>query len=139
MYSDKNLEFSIASRDAAATTTRALPLGQADLLPPTDGMGPLGGLYLYVSAGESWAKPASGSVAGFTVTLEHSDTKEGTFTTVIAFPEDRTDVAQGKVLVKHPVPHGIKNWVRFKFSAAKKMNALATLDAEKHYPGMFRE
>jgi hypothetical protein len=139
MYSDKNLEFSIASRDAAAATTRALPLGQADLAAPTDGMGPLGGLYLYVSAGEAIAAPANGNTAGFTVTLEHCDTKAGTFTTVIAFPEIRTAIAAGKVLVKHPVPQDIKNWVRFKFSAEKKMNALATLDAEKHYPGLFRE
>ena len=139
MYTDKCLEFSIASRDAAALTTTALPMGQSGLAAPTDGMGPLGGLYIYVSAGEAIAAPSSGSVAGFSVTLEHCDTKDGAFAAVIAFPEDRTSIPAGKVLVRHPVPHGIKNWVRLKFSAAKKMNAVMTLDAEKHYPGLFKE
>ncbi|MDR1019145.1 MAG: hypothetical protein LBL73_00170 [Synergistaceae bacterium] len=139
MYSDRNLEFCIASRDAAAEVTRALPLGQADLAAPTDGMGPLGGLYLHVSAGEAVAAPASSEQPGFTVTLEHCDTKDGTFTAVVAFPEIRTAITKGQALVKHPVPQGIRNWVRLRFSAAKLMNAVMTLDAEKHYPGLFRE
>ena len=138
MYSDKCLEFSIASRDPAALVTRALPMGQGDLTGDTSGMGPYSGLFVYSSAGEAVAAPAQ-NAAGFIITMEHCDTKTGTFTAVIQFPEIRTAIAVGDVLIKHPVPFNIKNWVRFRLSAAKLINILITSDVDKAYPGLTKE
>jgi hypothetical protein len=134
MYSDKFLEFSIASRDAAATTTKALPMGQRDLAltPDTAGMGPYGGLFIFASAGEDLA-------TGFVITMQHADLEAGPFTTLITFPATTAAKAAGEVLVKHPVPFNVKNWVRFTLSTAKKVNILMTLDVEKPYPGLFKE
>jgi hypothetical protein len=132
MYSDKFLEFSIASRDAAATSTKALPMGQGDLTGDTTGMGPYGGLFIYVSAGETIA-------SGFTVTMQHCDTETGTYATLLTFPATTEEKKARQVIVKHPVPFNVKNWVKFTFSSAKLVNALMALDVEKSYPGLFKE
>ena len=132
MYSDKNLEFVIASRDAAATTTKALPMGQGDLTGDTSGMGPYSGLFIYITAAEALA-------TAFAITMQHSDAQAGPYTTLIAFPALTGATPAGTVLVKHPVPFQVKNWVRFTLTAAKKLNIIITSDVDKAYPGLTRE
>jgi hypothetical protein len=132
MYSDKFLEFSIASRDAAATATKALPLGQSDLAGDTSGMGPYEGLFIFASAGEDLA-------SGFTITMQHCDTQGGTYSTLIAFPATTAAVSAGGLLIKHPLPFNVKNWVKFTLSSAKKVNIIITRDVDKWINGLIKE
>jgi hypothetical protein len=132
MYSDKHLEFMMAFRDAAATVTRELPMGQGDMTGDTSGMGPYTGLFIFVSAGEDVD-------AGLEITMEHSDTQGGTYDTLIAFPATTDAKGPGQVIVKHPVPFNVKNWVRFTLSEEIKANILITRDVDKRWPGLFKE
>jgi hypothetical protein len=94
-------------------------------------MGPYEGLFIFASAGEDIA-------SGFTLKMQHSDTEDGTFTDVVTFPATTSAKSVGDVLVKHPVPFGVKNWVRFSLSAAKKTNIILTRDVDKWIPGIVK-
>ena len=133
MYGDKNLEFSVANRDAAKLITKSLPLGQGDLTGDTSGMGPYdGGLYIFVSAGEDVP-------AGLVITLQHSDSSNGAFSNLLTFPATSAVKPAGSVIVKQPVPPNIKNWVRFSLSSAVKLNIIFTPDVEKLVNGIVKE
>jgi hypothetical protein len=129
MYGDKNLEFSVASRDAAATTTRALPMGQGDLSGDTAGMGTYGGLFVYASAGEDIP-------IGLVITMQHSDKQNGTFESLATFPATTIVKSIGDELIKYPVPLNVKNWVRFTLSSAVKANIVMTTDVDKWINGL---
>jgi hypothetical protein len=122
MIQDKNLIF-VKRADTPATTTRAIPMGQNDLGGDTSGMGPYQNLYLVVMAG------ASGSAA-LTITLEHSDTEAGTYTTLATYTTEAT-YAVGEYLVKEPVSFRAKNWLRVKLSAAEAVDAFLVYGVDK--------
>ena len=136
MYGDKFLEFAVAGRDAPATVTKPLPMGQGDLFSQTGdtaGMGPYPAtLHFLVTAGEDIP-------AGFTVTLQHSDTADGTFDNVAAYPATVGVRLPGQVIVKAPVPMNIRNWARVSFSESLSVNAVMTIDADKWINGLVAE
>ena len=123
MILDKHLTF-VKGTDAAAAETRAICLTQNDLPAPNDGMAPYDGLFLVVI-------PTEDGMAG-PVELQHCDAEAGTFEKLATFeaPPSYDDKA-GSTLVKAPVPFPAKNWLKLKFSAAKKCNAFLTLGADK--------
>jgi hypothetical protein len=138
MYGDKYLEFEIPSRDAAASTTRALPLGQAGLAGDTSGMGPYEGLFALVIAHDSLP-------ANFKATLETGDTKDGAFTAALASPPLAGAAGMGTVVMKMPLPFGVKNWLRFKkttvvegteTASTLKVTAVITRDVDKWLEGL---
>ena len=107
--------------DGAITQTRAVCLGQSDLPAATDGMAPYEGLWLTVRAYTDATNVA--------VTLQHCDTKDGTFEDLVSYPAV-TVGAGGKIIVA-PVPFAAKNWLRLKFSSAVTVNALFTMGVDK--------
>lgn len=133
MYSDKFLEFERAGRDAAGTTTKPLPMGQADFVgthsPDTSGMGPYGGLWLVVTA-------ASDIAAGYSVTIEHCDTENGTYAALLTSSATAAAAVPGNTLFKIPLPFDVKNWVRIKKSAANAVNIFMTNDVDKWPSGI---
>jgi hypothetical protein len=131
MYGDKMLEMQIKTQTASATSA-AICLGQGDLPAPTDGIAPYDGLYFIARAGEALA-------AAFTVTLQHSDTKGGTYTTLIAFPALAAAASEGDLIAKAALPHNAKNWLRCVFSAAKKMDAVIVHNPDKYLYGLTPE
>jgi hypothetical protein len=122
MILDKNLWFAKAS-DPAATTTRAIPLGQADLTGDTSGLGSYQDLFLVVNAGEA-------GMSALTVNLQHSDTENGTFDNLLSLPTPAT-FAVGGHLVRTPVPFEAKNWVRVSLSNAMKIEAFLSYGVDK--------
>lgn len=124
MILDDNLTFCRAT-DAAAATTPAIPLGQADLKGNSKGLTPYNNLMLHVTAGET--------IAAMTVTLETADTKDGSYETVMVYPA-KSGLKAGDSIVKERLPWGCRNWLRLKFSAAQKLNAHLVLDVDKKYP-----
>ena len=124
MVLDKNLTF-LTVDDTPVTTTKAIPLGQKDVPGDTKGMGPYGGLYLYVSAAED--------IASQTVTLQTCDTETGTYEDVIAFPA-KTGVKAGDAIVRAPLPFEVRNYVRLAFSNTAKMYAGLVADVKKGFP-----
>jgi hypothetical protein len=129
MYGDLLLEFSVAGRDATAITTKALPMGQRDLTGDTTGMGPYDGLFVFASAGEDIN-------AGFSITMQHCDTQNGTFENLVTFPATTAIKAPGDVLVKHPVPFNVKNWVRFVLSSAVSASIVIVHNVDKWVNGL---
>ena len=124
MILDDNLTFCKAT-DTAAATTPAIPLGQGDLAGNSKGLTPYNNLILHVSAGEA--------ITAMTVTLETADTKGGTFEPVQVYPA-KANLKPGDAIVNERLPWGCRNWLRLKFSEAKKVNAHLALDTEKKYP-----
>lgn len=129
MYSDRLLEFVLA-KDAAATTTKALSLGQHDLMPRpgttgTDGMGPYNGLFIYVGAGTA-AIPA-----GLTINLQHADLRTGPWTTFKSIGPSQVIAQPGDRIFVDPVPFDVKNWIRFTLSSAVQLNIIMTRDVDK--------
>ena len=121
MILDKYLTF-LTGTDTPVTTTKAIPLGQKDLTGDTSGMGPYSNFFLQVNA--------AADAAALTVTMEHSDEEMGTYTTLQAFPA-KSNLKAGDVVVKAPVPFGVKNWVRLKLSVATPVNAFLTYGVDK--------
>ena len=121
MILDKNLTF-LKGTDAPTATTKALPLGQKDLVGDTTGMGPYSDLFLLVTA--------AADIPALTVTLEHGDAEAGPFTTLASYPE-ASGLKPGDEAVKAPVPFTAKNWVRLKLSVAAAVNAFMTIGADK--------
>jgi hypothetical protein len=126
MILDKNLTFMQAG-DAAAATTKAIPLGAADMTGDTTGMGPYSGLFLHVAAvaATTYGTP-------LVVTLQTCDTEAGTFEDVQSYGGVSATTA-GQPIVKAPVPFDVKNWVRLKFSEAVTVNAHLAADVRKPY------
>jgi hypothetical protein len=122
MILDTNLWF-IKAKDTAATTTRAIPLGQGDLSGDTSGMGPYQNLFWVVVAG------AAGTAA-LTVKLQHSDTEGGTYTDLLSVTTPAT-FAAGDTLAKLPVPFKAKNWLKVTLSAAKKIESFLVFGVDK--------
>lgn len=133
MYADKFLEFERAGRDAVATTTRALPMGQADFTgvnpPDTSGMGPYGGLWLVVMA-------AADIAAGYSVAIEHSDTESGTYTALLTSSVTAAAASPGATLFKIPLPFDVRNWVRITKTTADAVNIFLTGDVDKWPSGL---
>jgi hypothetical protein len=133
MYGDKGLEWQVASRDTAATTTRALPLGQSDLPVGDDGttkdLSPYGGLFIVAIAREDLAED-------FQLKLMQSDTEAGTYDALKEFPALTAAVAANTVLIKEPLPFGARNWLKWSLSAAKKLDIFATRDVDRWVNGM---
>ena len=135
MYMDRNLEYERIGKDTAAATTRALPLGQADLAPlanagTTADVSPDAQLYLMVVAG------GSDVAAGKTFEFQHADTAAGTYATVQTFGPAPA-AGPGGVLIKAPCPQGLKNWTRVVKSDATPLNIFLTYDvAPKGLPTM---
>lgn len=131
MIIDKHLTF-VLGKDNPQTTTRSVCLTQSDLPVVTPGgveqtgMGPYNaGLFLYVAAAEA-------GVTGLTVTIEHSTEEEGSYDELVTFNQLPTATGkEGDVLVKAPFPFPSRNWVRLKFSAAKKLNAFLVHGVDK--------
>ena len=125
MITDKNL-WLMKRTDTAATTTRAVPLGQDDLTrwaAETDGMGPYCGLWLNVVTPVDVA-------AGATITLQHSDEESGTFETV--FTHTSTAAAKANSwLAKMPLPFQVKNWIRVSFGAAGQYDVFLNMGPDK--------
>ena len=111
--------------DTAATTTKAIPIGQGDLAGNTKGIGAYTELFLHVSA------PAP--IASLGVTLETSDTETGTYETAITYPT-KTTIKAGDTIVKARLPRNVRNWVRLKFTAAAAVNAHLAIDTDKRFP-----
>ena len=124
MILDRNLTFS-DSKDAAATTTRAIPLGQGDLSGKTQGLTAYKSLIVHISALEA--------AASVTVTLETADYKAGPYEVVHVWPAV-AGVKPGTLLVNDPMPWTVRNWVRLKLSSAMKINAHLAEDTNKPFP-----
>lgn len=129
MILDKHLTF-VKGDETAAATTRAICLTQYDLPDhpgtgePHKGMAPYDGLYLVVI-------PTEDGMAG-PVELQHAEAEDGTFAKLATFEAlPSYDNKAGSTLVKAPVPFPAKNWLKLKFSGAKKCNAFLTLGADK--------
>lgn len=124
MILDRNLTLA-DSKDAAATTTRAIPLGQGDLSGNTQGLTAYKSLIVHVSALEA--------AASVTVTLETSDYEAGPYEVVHVWPAV-ANVKPGTLLVNDPMPWTARNWVRIKLSSAMKINAHLAEDTNKPFP-----
>ena len=125
MITDKNL-WLMKRTDAAATTTRAVPLGQDDLTrcsAETDGMGPYCGLWLNV------VTPAD-VPAGATIILQHSDEETGTFETVFTHATTAA-IKANSWLAKIPLPFGVKNWIRVSFGTAAQYDVFLNMGPDK--------
>jgi hypothetical protein len=122
MILDKNLWFRKAS-EAAATATRAVPLGQGDLTGDTSGTGPYQNLYWFVRAGE-------GKSAAVTVKLQHSDTEGGAYTDLLTVVTPAAFVNKA-LLAKLPVPFSAKNWLKVTLSAATKIESYLVYGVSK--------
>lgn len=128
MYMDRFLEFERVGKDAPAVTTRALPMGQSDLVPlpgldPATGttadVSPDSGLYFMAVAGPNDV------AAGMTFELQHADKQAGPFAPVQKFGPAAA-AKPGEILVKAPCPQGLKNWVRVVKSASTPLNLCFT-------------
>ena len=124
MILDDNLTFTKGT-DNAVAVTKAISIGQADLEGDTKGLNSYAGLILNVSA----AAPA----ASLGVTLETSDTENGTFETVTVYPA-KSNLKAGDTVVNERLPFGVRNWVRLNFGTAVKVNAHLLQDTDKKYP-----
>ena len=120
MVLDKNLVFAVPE-DGAVTLTKAVCLTQSDLSAPTDGIGPYEGLWLNVMPTED--------ATDLAVTLQHCDTKDGTYADLVAYPAKSADA--GERLLVAPVPHNCKNWLKVKFGAAFTGNAFLSVGVDK--------
>lgn len=124
MIIDNNLTF-VRGTDTPATTIKAIPLGQADLEGNSKGLGAYQSLMLNVTASED--------IASLSVTLETSDTETGTYESVVTYPA-KTALKAGNTVVCERLPWSVRNWVRLKLSAAAKVNAYLSVDADKKFP-----
>jgi hypothetical protein len=122
MIQDKNLVF-VKRTDTAATSTRAIPLGQSDLGGDTSGMGPYQDMWFVVMSGHA-------GTAALTITLQDSDTETGTYTAVQSWTTPAT-YAVGDYLVKAPVPFKVKNWLKVGLSTAKTVDAFLVYGVDK--------
>lgn len=127
MYMDRHLEYERVGKDAAAATTRSIPLAQSDLVPmdnagTTADVSPLGSFFFMVIAGST---PIP---AGTTVELQHSDTQTGTYTTLAAYGPSAAITNPGEIMVSAPCPQGAKAWTRVVKSSATAMNIFFTYD-----------
>lgn len=123
MILDKQLIFA-KKEDVAWATSRAICLGQNDLNKwenETDGMGPYSDLFLQVSSDVAHS--------AVTLTIEHSDTETGTYTTLAQYPA--VSAVKGQVLLKAPFPFPSKNWVRIKQDAARQLDAFLVYGVDK--------
>ena len=121
MILDKLMTFA-KPEDGAITESKALCLAQGDLTAPNDGMAPYDGLFIVVSS-------YTEAISGLSVTLQHCDTKDGTYEDVFSTPSK--DVEAGEVVVKAPIPFRCKNWLKLKFSTAALVNAFITHGVDK--------
>ena len=121
MILDKLMTFA-TPKDGAITETRAICLAQGDLPAPNDGMAPYDGLFLTVS---TYTEP----VSGLAVTLQHCDTKDGTYEDLASYAAK--DAGAGEVVVKAPIPFAAKNWLKLTFSTAATVNAFITHGVDK--------
>ena len=121
MIVDKLLTFA-KPEDGAVTTSRAICLAQGDLPAPNIGMAPYEGLFLIVS---TYTTPVSNLV----VTLEESETKDGTYEPLVVYPA--VTAGPGEIVVKSPVPFKAKNWLRLTFSAPANVNAFLSHGVDK--------
>lgn len=120
MITDKLLTLATKD-DGTITQTRAVCLAQADLKAPTNGIAPYQGLWLTVRAYDA--------AENLTVTLEHCDTADGTYETLLAFPAVSADI--GELIAKAPIPFGSKNWLRLAFNKGARVNAILTAGVDK--------
>lgn len=120
MVQDKHLIF-LTPDEGEKTETRAVCLTQNDLPAPTDGIGPYEGLWLNVTPIDD--------VSNMTVTLQHCDTKDGTFDDLVVYPGK--SVEAGERLIAAPVPHNCKNWLKVIFGAAFTGNAFLSIGVDK--------
>lgn len=127
MYMDRHLEYERVGKDANTATTRSLPFAQSDLVPmenagTTADLSPDVRLYFMVIAGSN---PIP---ADMTVELQHSDTENGTYTTVAKYGPSTAITQPGNILVSQPCPQGLKAWTRVVKSSAVAMNIFFTYD-----------
>jgi hypothetical protein len=126
MYTDRHLEFERIGKDASALTSRVLPFGQDDLQPlknagTTADLSPDAKLFFMVVAGPNDV------AAGMTFEFQHSDTKDGTYSTVQIFgPAPAAE--PGGILIKALCPQNIKNWTRVVKSVNTPVNIFFTYD-----------
>ena len=121
MILDKLLMFT-TPKDGAVTTSHEVCLAQWDLPAPNIGMAPYEGLFLTVST-------RTAPVSNLVVTLEESETKDGTYEPLVVYPA--VTAGPGEIVVKSPVPFKAKNWLRLTFSAPANVNAFLSHGVDK--------
>ena len=121
MILDKLLMFT-TPKDGAVTTSHEVCLAQGDLPAPNIGMAPYEGLFLTVSTRTT-------PVSNLVVTLEESETKDGTYEPLVVYPA--VTAGPGEIVVKSPVPFKAKNWLRLTFSAPANVNAFLSHGVDK--------